>query len=168
MRISQAKREIAKKEGRLLTKKQKEEKAAAEIRKQALLASGVQVQGLQQSSDAPPAAKKFSYGKKKKGPAQAVGTLTKDSTPVGTPSARSSSLPPEPVPEVQPETKDEEPTTPVGVKDEWDASSDDEAKAPTPTAPVEVKDSWDESTDEEAQKPAKPAEPVPKGMGFLR
>ena len=45
--MPQAKREVAKKEGRLLTKKQKEEQRVAELRKQALLASGVQIEGLQ-------------------------------------------------------------------------------------------------------------------------
>jgi hypothetical protein len=63
----QAKREVAKKEGRLLTKKQKEEKQMAELRKQALLASGVQIEGLHHGpGSGPPAAKKVVYGNRKK------------------------------------------------------------------------------------------------------
>ncbi|KAK7051356.1 eukaryotic translation initiation factor 5B [Paramarasmius palmivorus] len=139
-----AKRELAKKEGRLLTKKQKEERAMAEMRKQALLASGVQVEGLQQGGGAP---KKVNYGaRKKKGPS------TKDSSPA---------------PESRPETP--APATPVitekplepqqpekgAEKDDWDASSDEEEAAPT-VAPESVKDSWDASSDDEEEKEKKP------------
>ena len=53
---------MAKKEGRLLTKKQKEQKAAAEIRRKALLASGVIIEGLQQADT--PAPKKVGARKK--------------------------------------------------------------------------------------------------------
>ncbi|KAJ3853333.1 hypothetical protein EV368DRAFT_39150 [Lentinula lateritia] len=144
-----AKREIAKKEGRLLTKKQKEEKAAAEIRKQALLASGVQIEGLQQSSNMP--TKKVVYSnRKKKGPT-ANGASPASSRP-RTPES----------PVVQEEKKDSilnladgslapankpEEAEEASAKDDWDASSDEEAKP----ASDGKKDSWDASSDEGAE-----------------
>lgn len=64
---------------------------------------------------------------------------------------------------MQAKPKEVEPTTPIGVKDEWDASSEEET---VPTTPGDVKDSWDASTDEEAPEPAKPAAPVSKGKNF--
>lgn len=144
-----AKRELAKKEGRLLTKKQKEEQRAAEIRRQALIASGVQIEGLQQTS-AP--SKRPLYGNRKKAP---VGR--------GPPSAPESAIqtpePPSPkelAPEPKEEKKKVEPTD--DLKSDWDASSDEEKGKPS-----DVKETWDESSDEEdAPKPAtetsKPAE----------
>ncbi|KAJ7727887.1 hypothetical protein B0H16DRAFT_1677210 [Mycena metata] len=143
-----AKRELAKKEGRLLTKKQKEEKAMAEIRKQALLASGVQIEGLQQASGSgAPAVKKVVYGnRKKKGPTSAA----KETSPA---------------PESRPRTP--EPATPVAapvvepkaeVEDDWEASSAEE-DVKTPAAGV--KDSWDASSDEEDAAPAPPPVPAP-------
>lgn len=130
-----AKLELAKKEGRYMTKKQKEEKAAAELRRQALLASGVQIEGLQQQAGT--SVKKAAFSnRKKKGP------LAKE------PSAS-------PVPESRPETPDDiletpspshvEPTSEEakldGVKDDWDASSGDES---------------DESLDSEEMQPDQP------------
>lgn len=118
-----------------MTKKQKEEKAAAELRRQALLASGVQIEGLQQQSGT--SVKKAAFSnKKKKGP------LAKE------PSAS-------PAPESRPETPDDiletpspphvEPTSEEakldGVKDDWDASSGDES---------------DESLDSEEMQPDQP------------
>ncbi|EGO01474.1 hypothetical protein SERLA73DRAFT_158777 [Serpula lacrymans var. lacrymans S7.3] len=146
-----AKRELAKKEGRLLTKKQKEEKAAAEIRKQALLASGVQIEGLQQAQSAAPVPKKVVYGnRKKKGP------VAKDASPA--PESRPRT--PEPAAVVREPTPPPRKPSPVqpskasSVKDDWDASSDEESKA---TAANEVKDSWDASSDEgDAAEPIKP------------
>ena len=68
--------------GRFLTKKQKEEKHLAEIRKQVLLASGVQIEGLQQPSrSGPPAVKKVVHGNRKK-----KGRVVKDVSP--TPESR--------------------------------------------------------------------------------
>src|ERR1700735_870793 len=146
---SQAKREQAKKEGTLLTKKQKEEKAAAELRKQALLKSGVQIEGLQASGSGPPAGKKVVYGnRKKKGPGGAGMSAEASPVPVSRP------LSPEPTPEHTPA-----PTSPAkveklpandDVKSDWDASSDDEAKA---TAGPNIKDSWDASSEDEDKKP---------------
>ncbi|KAJ3875976.1 P-loop containing nucleoside triphosphate hydrolase protein, partial [Lentinula edodes] len=144
-----AKRELAKKEGRLLTKKQKEEKAAAEIRKQALLASGVQIEGLQQSTNMP--TKKVVYSnRKKKGPT-ANGASPASSRP-RTPES----------PVVQEEKKDSilnladgsvspahklEEAEDASAKDDWDASSDEETKP----ASDGKKDSWDASSDEGAE-----------------
>ncbi|KAF5372013.1 hypothetical protein D9615_008054 [Tricholomella constricta] len=162
-----AKKELAKKEGRLLTKKQKEEKQMAEIRKQALLASGVQIEGLQQPSGSA-APKKVVYGnRKKKGPT--ARGASKEASPA--PESRPRS--PEPVKEeVKPAKEEIKPAE--EPKDEWDASSEEEEEAkPAESAPVldGVKDDWDASTEEEEEaKPAAPAPtekkaaPAPKGQ----
>jgi translation initiation factor 5B len=128
-----------------LTKKQKEEKAAAEIRRQALLASGVQIEGLQQTSgNGAPVGKKMTYGnRKKKGP------VSKEVS--SAPSSRPRT--PDPAP-VIPAAKEEEPVADDDVKDDWDASSGDDVTK----ASVDVKDSWDVSSEEEAE--SKPSEPV--------
>ena len=127
----------------MLTKKQKEEKHLAEIRKQALLASGVQIEGLQQpSGSGAPAVKKVVYGnRKKKGP------VAKDVSPA--PESRPRS----------PEQIVEKPIEPIpangDAKSDWEASSDedhDDAKAQGET----VKDSWDApSSNDEAENPRK-------------
>lgn len=167
----QAKRELAKKEGRLLTKKQKEEMRAAELRKQALLASGVQIEGLQQGARAP-AQKKVVYDsrKKRKGP-----TSQTDSSPA--------TREPSPERSEKPITPEPEPASPSvsepvevasaaaeGVKDDWDASSGEEEQKP----PEGVKDSWDDESDEDAPKQglAKVASPgtftsITSNEGFL-
>ncbi|KAJ3783601.1 hypothetical protein GGU10DRAFT_428938 [Lentinula aff. detonsa] len=155
-----AKRELAKKEGRLLTKKQKEEKAAAEIRKQALLASGVQIEGLQQTSGVP--TKKVVYSnRKKKGPA--VNGASPASSRPRTPESAV-------VQEEKPEAISAPATNTVNgeealAKDDWDASTDEETKL-TP----EVKDSWDASSDEETEpKPAHvPAPKLSTGKATLK
>ncbi|KAG5643584.1 hypothetical protein DXG03_000637 [Asterophora parasitica] len=137
-----AKKELAKKEGRLLTKKQKEEKQMAEIRKQALLASGVQIEGLLQPSGSAPTAKKVVYGnRKKKGPA--VKGPSKEASPAPESRPRSPEPPKE---EAEPVIVEEE-------KDEWDASSEEEVN----DVKEDVKDEWDASSeDEEAVKPVAP------------
>ncbi|KAL4241296.1 translation initiation factor 5B [Abortiporus biennis] len=139
-----AKRELAKKEGRLLTKKQKEEQRAAELRKQALLASGVQIEGLQQAQGAT-GKKKVVYGnRKKKTPAgvaasaTASGSTTREPSPV----REASPAPASPPKDEEPAKEDDE------VKDNWEQSSEDEATKP-------VKDSWDDSSEDEAE-PAAP------------
>ncbi|KAG0695785.1 hypothetical protein DFH29DRAFT_1005150 [Suillus ampliporus] len=126
-----AKLELAKKEGRYLTKKQKEEKAAAELRRQALLASGVQIEGLQQRAGVS-AKKVVSSNRKKKGPIarEASASPAPESRPE-TPDAVPEASAPSPV-----ESAAEEGTKLDGVKDEWDASSGDES---------------DESSEEEMQ-----------------
>lgn len=153
----QTKREVAKKEGRLLTKKQKEEKQMAEIRKQALIASGAQIEGLQAGAGAS-AAKKVVYGnRKKKGPS------AKEISPT---SSRPRS--PEPQPAVitpPPPAEEPEAAADTGAQDDWDASNDDEAAKPTVLEGV--KDSWDDSSDEEgrdvpaAPSPTEKAAPAP-------
>lgn len=138
----------------------------AEIRKQALLASGVQIEGLQQGAGSSASApKKVVYGnRKKKGPA------TKDASPT---------------PESRPKTPEVAGRSPASMapesaaadKDDWDASSGDEEKKVTEVVATEVpaddvKDSWDASSDEEPAKTAPAAEksvpsssskPTPKG-----
>lgn len=144
-----AKKELAKKEGRLLTKKQKEEKQMAEIRKQALIASGVQIEGLQQPSGSAPAPKKVVYGnRRKKGPA-AKDSASKDASPAPESRPRSPEPPKNDVaaPAAAPEEE----------KDEWDVSSDEEVKPVTPVVPDDVKDEWDASSGEEEE-----AKPAPK------
>ncbi|KAG2114702.1 uncharacterized protein F5147DRAFT_677660 [Suillus discolor] len=130
-----AKLELAKKEGRYMTKKQKEEKAAAELRRQALLASGVQIEGLQQQAGIP--SKKVAFGnRKKKGPLakEATGSPTPESRPE-TPDNILETSPPS---HVEPATEEAKLD---GVKDEWDASSGDES---------------DESVDSEETQPEQP------------
>jgi len=129
-----------------LTKKQKEDQRAAEIRKQALLASGVVVEGLQQQQPGGSggAAKKFTYGSKKKKALQ-TGTSTKESTPISTPSLATNALPPEPEP--SPPTSEEKP---ADTKDDWDAESEEEK--PEKASAADVKSDWDDSSEDE--KPA--------------
>lgn len=160
---------MAKKEGRLLTKRQKEEKAAAERRRQALIASGVQIEGLQQPSGVPSqASKKVVYGsRKKKGPT----TKDKDSTPAS-PAPESRPLSPVPVtasPSPSPAPA-ELPNKADGVQDEWDASSaeEDNGAAPAPA----VKDEWDASSEDEVSAPpvpppSEPAKRAPPGPYIL-
>ncbi|KAK2462273.1 hypothetical protein APHAL10511_005579 [Amanita phalloides] len=135
-----AKRELAKKEGRLLNEKQRKEKQMAEIRKQALLASGVQIEGLHQQADASSASKKVVYGtRKRKGPS------AKDS-------ARNSPAPSRPETPI-PSREDDQNTDVVrqtaddAAKSDWEKSSEEEEIAPR--AAPGVKDSWDASSDEE-------------------
>ncbi|SJL01358.1 uncharacterized protein ARMOST_04678 [Armillaria ostoyae] len=139
-----AKRELAKKEGRLLTKKQKEERAMAEIRKKALIASGAQIEGLQQQQTGGPP-KKVVYGNRKKNVKKEV-TESRPRTPE-----------PEPEPEPPKEQAKEEVNEKGAAKDDWDDSSEGENED---TKKLEgVKDDWDASSEEETEKPlATPAE----------
>lgn len=150
---------MAKKEGRLLTKKQKEEQRAAELRRQALLASGVQIEGLQQGAGSHQS-KKVVYDnrKKKKGPVSAAGSShpgTRDPSPVR------EEKPTEPTPDAKLKAKPElDPSTPEpsegaeDAKDDWEANSDEEEEKQ-----ADVKDSWDQSSedDEEASATKAPA-----------
>ena len=153
---------MAKKEGRLLTKKQKEERAAAEIRKKALLASGVQIEGLQQQANGGERPRKVVYGRKKKvggGAKENPSTLDdKSSAPVTSavqsPVSKTESLPP---PSPSPAPTDD-------VKDDWDAESDPDQVSPSVPA-EDVKSDWDASSDDESNKlePVKvPQTPAPK------
>jgi translation initiation factor 5B len=145
----EAKRELAKKEGRLLTKKQREDKVLAERRKEALLASGVQIEGLQQATghDAP-AGKKVVYGnRKKKGLELREALSAPGSRPISpAPVAQIAQMPVESSKEGE-QVQDD-------VKDAWDVSSDERE---TSAAVVgSVKDSWDASSDEEGNAPPSP------------
>ncbi|KAF7967593.1 hypothetical protein HWV62_33719 [Athelia sp. TMB] len=162
-----AKKEQARKDGTLLTKKQKEEKLAAERRKEALLKSGVQIEGLQAPSGAPPA-KKVVYGnRKKKGPAAVVAGSSAQASPAVVARALSPELTPEVTPQATPGAQaqtlpatNDDAAANEDVKSDWDASSDEEAKAPPP---AEVKDDWDASSgDEEEKAPAAKAGPAKK------
>ncbi|KAI1788965.1 hypothetical protein LXA43DRAFT_1183593 [Ganoderma leucocontextum] len=156
-----AKRELAKKEGRLLTKKQKEEQRAVELRKQALLASGVQIEGLQQGGAAAEKPKRIVYDnrKKKKGPASAAGSSvpgTRDTSPV----REEKPATPDPAPPAAtPGPPAEEAEKDGDVKDSWDASSDEEDKKAD-----DVKDSWDQSENEE-EAPKRKTAPAPAQKG---
>jgi hypothetical protein len=148
----QAKKEQLRKEGKLLTAKQKADKQAAEIRRQALLQSGVKIEGLQSGGASAPVSKKVVYGNKKKKPAQ---NQKDTSTMAGSDRA--------------PSPPDSAPATPApgpasGLKDDWDASSADEAPAPDIKPSDDVKDDWD-ATSEEEEAPAKAAEPTKPASG---
>ena len=130
-----------------MTKKQKEEKAAAELRKQALLASGVQIEALQQpSGSGAGGVKKVVYGNRKrpnkKDKDNASATDSRPQTPDQ----------PEPEPTLVVIAKEEKPASTGDVVSDWDASSGDEKKA------ADVKDDWDASSDEEGK--------APKGVNF--
>ncbi|BGP15370.1 eukaryotic translation initiation factor 5B [Rhodosporidiobolus nylandii] len=155
-----AKKEQLKREGKLLTPKQKAERAAAEARRAALLASGnVAVAGLAEKAaggDGP--AKKASYGNRKKG---------------GKPSAAAPATPAaaEPEPAKEEEVKPAAPAAAAAaeeddedVKDSWDASSsEDEAKGKEEEEVV--KDSWDASSSDEEDEEKPAAKPAAKANG---
>ncbi|SCV70684.1 BQ2448_3446 [Microbotryum intermedium] len=137
-----AKKEQLRKEGKLLTPKQKAEKAAAEARLKALVGTeGVLIAGLQKSNDGE-TARKVSYGSKKKpfhkkGPATAPEPVVEEKVEAA------------PV-EVKEEEKKEEEGADEDVKDDWDASDDDD-----------IKDDWDASSSEEEEKGEAPAKAAP-------
>lgn len=118
-----------------MTKKQKDERLLAERRKQALLASGVQIEGLQQAQgNGVP--KKVVYGnRKKKGPDVKGGSPAPTSRPLS------------PVPVSQPVSQ---PLDGDSVKDDWDASSDDEESIVPGAEGIKV--SWDVSSEEESAR----------------
>lgn len=159
----QAKKEQLKKEGKYLTKKQKEEKAAAELRKKALLESGVvKIEGLQQQQNgqASGASKKMVYGsRKRKGPIAKEDLVTKEVEKADTDEV-AESVAPEP----------DESVAASAPKEDWEASDDEkseEEKVEIKKPPV--KDSWDASSDEEeavtsptSPAPPKGAKPQPK------
>lgn len=143
----------------------------AELRKQALLASGVQIEGLQQQGQA---SKRPVYDnrKKKKGPASqqtGSGPSTREPSPV----REEKPATPEPISVPGPEKqKQEQEEKTEDVKSDWDASSGEEEKP----AADSVKDSWDADSDEEDAKPSAPAKAAPacepseryKRMGLLK
>ncbi|KAG8972858.1 hypothetical protein FRC05_009497 [Tulasnella sp. 425] len=158
-------REQLKKDGLILTAKQKKERAAAEMRRQALIASGAVVaaqaeKGASTSGGAP----KFKYGAKAKGQKQskAPSTVTSDSTPAS-PAVTESTLPPAPEPTPAAPSPVEKPAT----KDSWDDSDEEEAAPAAAASPAPaVKDDWDASSDDEASAPAPaPTKPEPAKKG---
>ncbi len=133
-----------------MTKKQKEERAMAELRKQALLASGVQIEGLQQSQSGGSGPKKVVYGNKKK-------NAKKDNA--------TDSRPRTPEPEPEPESPAKEESANGAAADDWDASSEDEK--PAETKAEGVKDDWDASSEDEDAKPPPPKkETAAKGKSY--
>jgi translation initiation factor 5B len=164
--LLQAKRELAKKEGRVLTKKQKEQRATAEAQKQALLASGVKIEGLLQPGTAAGSTgpKKVVYGARKKKPTVANDSNTRsqdDST-----SIRSHT----PIVE---RLEDAQPTTPndqQAAKEDWEGSDEDAESKPTNVADMTAKDTWegssneDQDTADEAPTAAKPKQTLPTAV----
>jgi translation initiation factor 5B len=151
---SQAKRELAKKEGRLLTKKQKEEQRAAEIRRQALLASGAQIEGLQQSA-AP--SKRPVYSNRKRAGLTKGGSPAPESVPQTPEPPPPRELTPEPLPTPEPEPTAVEKVT-QDVPDDWEASSEEEKAPPA----ADVKESWEDSGEEDEGLPRPVATPASK------
>jgi translation initiation factor 5B len=101
----------------------------------------VQIEGLQQGSHAP---KKPVYGnRKKKAPisvaASSSGPATREPSPTSSPGPTVASE--------LPAASDASPT--ADVKDDWDASSEEEAQA----LPDGVKESWDDDSEKEEEKP---------------
>ncbi|WWD10373.1 hypothetical protein V865_008508 [Kwoniella europaea PYCC6329] len=132
----------AKAEGRALTPAQKREKAAAEARKQAMLASGMVVAGLQDGA-APEAKKKVVYGNRKK---QQKSTAKETAT-----------LPPEPASPAPAPVPVEKKPEPAPAKeeseDDWDKSEDEVEKVVAGVDKLKVEESeddWDKSSDDEA------------------
>jgi translation initiation factor 5B len=142
--LIQAKRDQLRKEGKLLTPKQKAEAAAIEQRRKAFLASGAKVEGLGLAGDSDKP-KKVVYGNKKK-PVKKAPTATEP-----------------PKAEVAPETPIEEakPASPAPLitaqeEDDWDKEDEDKVddlvKGVEGVA-IDSGDDWDKSEDEGPQKP---------------
>jgi len=118
-----------------------------------LLASGAQIEGLQQPA-AP--SKRPVYGNRKKAGPSKGGSSAPESVPQTPEAPPPKELTPEPIPTPEPEP------TAVGnvaedVPDDWEASSEEK----TPPA-ADVKESWDDSSDEDEKKPALVATPASK------
>jgi hypothetical protein len=143
---AQAKKEQLKKEGKLLTPKQKAERAAAEARRAALLASGnVTIAGLAEKESASTGEKKVSYGKKeKKQPPAHVKKPVIQQAPAPVPAKKVEEK--KEVVEAKKEESEEE-------KDSWDvSSSEDEGEKKTAKVEEEAKDDWDASSSEDEEK----------------
>lgn len=140
------KKEELKAAGKFLTKKQKEQLALQERRRQQLLDSGVYVEGLQ--GDAPK--KRPVYGKKKsKKPEPASEPAAAPSTPVTKEVKKAEEKKPEPKKvEEKPEPKKEEPVAvteeeeDAPLLDDWEAAIGSDG---------EVKDNWEELGDSEPE-----------------
>lgn len=137
------KREQLKKEGKLLTPKQKAELKAAQARKEALLRSGqITVAGMQDRDDKGHEERRRTVvdnRKKKKAekPKEAEPAPAAEPEPAKEPAPEPAKEPaPEAAKEPAPEAADD------GVKDDWEAESDDG-----------VKDDWEAESEEETDKP---------------
>lgn len=154
-----AKKEQLKKEGKLLTPKQKAEKAAAEARMQAMIKSGqVKVDGLINRQNG-----QEGEGKEKK--KVVYDSRKKKKAPSGPPSKIDASLPPPAPATVEAEETKEEKDA---IMTEPDAAIEEVAEVEESTVDEEVKDDWDaqsaegikedwdaESEDEETKAKAK-------------
>lgn len=147
-----AKREQLRKEGKLLTAKQKAELKLAEQRKAALLASGnITVAAMQNEKPAAEKPRRVVYDSKKK----------KKQTPKSEPEAPKE----ESVEAPKEEPKEEPKAAPVeepkdAPKDDWEAESDEDVKDDWEAESEEdVKDDWEAESDDE--KPAAKAEKAP-------
>jgi len=164
-----AKKEQLKKEGKYMTPKQKAEAAAAKARRDAMIASGqIKVEGLEEAdgeSASAPKVKKPMYGKKK-GPQQKKGPATPAvSEPPSAPDSPRLAEPSVPLaqdptrePEHEPGMNGQVPSTSEDVKDEWDASSEDETPAAIKEEKEDELDDWDASSaDEKVEEKTKAA-----------
>ncbi|GAA5882713.1 hypothetical protein JCM16303_006557 [Sporobolomyces ruberrimus] len=153
-----AKKEQLKKEGKLLTPKQKAERAAAEARRQALLGSGVVIAGLQKDGENEHQPKKVTYGSRKRGGQQ---QKKEEESPAPAPVVEEKKKVEEkPVAAAKVEEPKKEDEDEEDVKDSWDASSAEEEE----DKEEEVKDSWDASSsdEEEEEKKVEEKKPAPK------
>ncbi|KIR53318.1 translation initiation factor aIF-2 [Cryptococcus gattii Ru294] len=139
----------AKAEGKLLTPAQKRERAAAEARKQAMLAAGMVVAGLQEGGAAEKK-KKPVYGNKKKQQQQ------QQQKPKETPAPAAPAPEPE-APKAEEEKEESE--------DDWDKSDNEVEKATAAVEKLKVEESeddWDKSDEEPAPEPVKASAPAAK------
>ncbi|KAG8906155.1 hypothetical protein FRB99_007469 [Tulasnella sp. 403] len=134
----QARREQLKKEGKLLTPKQRKEKQQAELRRNALLASGVLVAGL---AERPQTKASKSDNRRRRGAKENVAAASEAST-----SAPQS-------PAVGSKSLEELPPASLGVKtaerENWDDSEDESEKPSAPVAAAEIKDDWEDDSDDD-------------------
>ncbi|MBW0476034.1 hypothetical protein O181_015749 [Austropuccinia psidii MF-1] len=155
-----AKKEELRRAGKLLTPKQKAEKAAAELRLKALVQSGAVVVGIQEKTEtaSAPGSKKVSYGTRKKGPKKepVSETVKTESVVEQLPDVSKLSVT-EPLQSPPPQPSPSPPATSVpvaedvNVKDDWEAESDHAEND-------NIKDDWDAesvSDDAKSQPPKK-------------
>ena len=165
-----AKREQLKKEGKLLTPKQKAEKQAAEARMKAMIQSGqISVEGLKDAEAAAPGdgKRKVVYNDKKKKNKKAADATTPQQQEAGPSGSPTSEMAPEVAAAVEELTQA---TSTLEIAEQAEASEDEEVKdAWDADSGDEVKDAWDAGSDEEdeqkevKQKPALPAEKTTAG-----
>lgn len=138
--------------GTFKTPAQRKEEARQEAQRQALIASGVKIAGLEEKSSGQ-APKKVVYSSKKKGPAKQTGPreLPTVTAPSGSVSVQETA---ESVPEVkeEPAPVSTAPAAEDDVKADWDADSDEDKDK------ADVKDSWDAESEPEADPVPKPAQ----------